>query len=426
MLKRNPPSVETAPQTCRPVSIQEEISFLRGELAMADAMSETPSRERFDALHQLRVAARLCPSAAYNLGNFLSEHSRKPRRKKRRAMALEQFANVVEICNPRIRDHDAAHEAWPDDEYVIRDLTSRALTNIGGHVANAGRPEDAVSYFQRSVRLFPENANAHVCLGNMGVRFSERTKLDPLEGIAEWKIGGQLGDFCHESANGCSCRAHVVGLVEQGVKSFGKDAMREWLESRFTQVMDMEKRHLGSFLPLIASAKGAADVTGRPWPTDVVLASEIVGAYLNAEMRLLPLEMKVTIAGSLLQTLALSRRASEAQRWRMVEEAIEYCSGVEMLKPFLGDEEWRVIGPPDSLYLDTEEAQMKVFVLIRNIQKDIPVQIKPDAIIKGLMLHLDVGFRGGVSSMIKNNLWRDHGGVAYVPAVYVGSPTGRN
>lgn len=426
MLRRKPPSVETAPETCRPASLQEELSFLRGELAMADATSPKTSRERFDALHKLRVAARLCPSAAYNLGNILSQSSHKPRRKKRRALALEQFARVIEICRPRIRDHAAEHETWPDDEYVIRDLTSRAMTNIGAHVANAGRPEDAVSYFQRSVRLFPENANAHVCLGNMGVRYSERTKLDPLEGIAEWKIGGMLGDYCHESANGCSCRAHVVDLVEKGVKRFGKDVMREWVESRFAHVLDMEKKHLGSFLPLVDSARGAAEVTGKPWSNDVVLASEIIGAYLYPEMRLLPLEMKVTIAGSLLQTIALSRRASETQRWRMVEEAIEYCSGAEMIRPFLGDEEWRDIGPPDSLYLDTEESQTHVFVLIRNIQKDIPAQIKPDAIIKGLLLHLDIGFRKGVSSMIKGNLWRDHGGVAYVPAVYVGSPSMRN
>lgn len=405
---------------------EEHLATLSGQMAMWDLERRTSTpRERFRAFHALRVAARDCPNAAYNLGNYFSQGADDaPKRRHRSRYAMELFASAAEMGLNRIRDEGEPFEGAPQEEVFVRDIISRALTNIGGLVANAGRPDKAVSYFTRSIRIFPANANSHVCFGKMAILFNPATGLDAFDGLMAWKKAGQLGDYCHESEAGCPCRANVVAVSERIAKNYGKDVLREWLTERYVNSC---QRRRDTLVVDVLLDPGDAGKVGRSLPLGAVaVGRRLLETGFADTVRSLPVEMRVTILASLLANLVGIRALTGDEKKRVLVDAVAACAHFEPLRPILAEEDWCDIGPPETDYLHTRETSNAVgemaYGVVTDLVETIPALRPIDAAI-GLMFHLDASFRRGVSSMV--DYWTPklgNGRPCYIPATFVGNP----
>lgn len=152
----------------------------------------TPSPERLGLLHMLRWSAKRCPSAAYNLGNYL-EGSIKRNTPKRNALALKLFERAVEMCVLRLDNAYGEFDPQDVDTNQVKDILSRSLTNIGAYLANTGHSDIAENYFRRSIEAYPLNDNSFICLGNIGLNQYGMNGVDLLEAVEAWEEGDRLG-----------------------------------------------------------------------------------------------------------------------------------------------------------------------------------------------------------------------------------------
>lgn len=405
---------------------EEMIASLDGMIAMMTLqVGDQPGKPARGAFHALRCAARLDPISAYNLGNHFSQSIDRAglRRPRRRLSALAAFERAAAEGLSRLLDASGPFSRAPSREHELRDTISRALTNIGADIANAGRPERAVMYFQQAIQVFPVNANAHVCLGNMGVHHGAETGIDSLAGIASWAEAARHGDYCHESNKGCPCRANVIRVVRQVERDYGAAEAREWIVGHYRS----PGRKSGSdFAFAAAKASDAARLTGRPWPPRAVAVSDALASPLGRLMRE-SLEIKVTIAGSLIGSLCRLPSRPRRQHADILADAVALAHDMEPLRPFIGDSEWLDLGPPETLYLIEPAMRARLTDLVAGIVATLSAAIpRLDAgnAVLGALFHLDRGFRQGVTSMAGRALdgAPPDARLVFVPATVIGSP----
>lgn len=407
---------------------QERTASLHGQAAMVvyEELRGLPGDKRFRALHILRHAAKRCPNAAYNLASVMGEWESPVRRRRRGARAISLFGMAAEMGLRRMRNTSETVDEAPIGEYSLRDVVSRALTNIGASVANAGKPADALGYFRKAITVFGDNANAHVCYGNMGVHHWKATGVPPLAGIQEWEKAAELGDDCHESARGCPCRANVIRIFRKLEAAYGIDEAVSWLTTRYPG-LSMRKRSDEIATPILRAAEIGAQ-TGTGWSGRSVQAANVIGgSEILSVMKDSPLEAKVTLAGCVLATL--SRLDGAYAACGRIAEAVMSLEHIESLHPFLGDDEWEHVEPPRSLYLLSDDVKDRFRTMAKHLKRQVQDKmpgLTAEEAVKGFLFHVDPAFRNGVFKMIERTLRTtpDNRDV-YVPAMEVGAPQGR-
>ncbi|WP_408903481.1 hypothetical protein [Methylobacterium radiotolerans] len=404
---------------------KEALAAVEGHLAMEHAVLAQPSLERLRAMHRLRVASRLDPHASYNLGNLFSEAadaSGRKRRPGRTSTRIALFERTILLGLERLRDPREPFGRAPRAERDVRDTVSRALTNIGAHLSNSGHPDRATEHFRRATHLFPGNANAQVCLGNMGVWFSDRTGVAPLDGIAAWEAAAATGeDFCHESATGCPCRNKLAARARQIERDYGPEHAESWVRANLS---DPDRRKPADGFGPVARLPSDAPHLGADWSPAATKAAEVVGRVLKP-FRHEPLEIRVTLASSALGSLCRLATPQGVGNPGLMTTAIRMMGGVEPLEPFLGDREWRYLGPPDSDYLLEPRVLKRLEPAIRAIVLgvlDAGGVAVADAL-QALLFHVDTGFRNGIASMAAPMVARgDVGVLIFIPATMIGRP----
>lgn len=157
------------------------------------------------------------------------------------------------------------------------------------------------------------------------------------------------------------------------------------------------------------------------WPSDIekvtdaelspntVRASRILADMIGFrhDDRHLRLEQKVTLAVSLLLSLVNLSSSSASERADIVASSIQKCDPISPLVPFLGDEEWRDVGPPDTEYLATLESkeayEQLIEAIVGTVVDTIPA-LSPSEAACALLFHIDHSFRNGIFSMIRPHL----------------------
>lgn len=410
-------------------TIDEKIAFASGQLAAFELIVENPSPsiERFRSLHSLRVAAKLDPSAAYSLGKFLAERYHLTGRKLTLQASLAMYEMAVANGLDRLRNPTEPFKKAPAKERGLRDMISRSLTNIGAEIANSGYPDRATSYFQQSIQIFPANANSHVCLGRMGIFHSSITGIDPLEGVRSWERATKLRDYCHESDDGCPCRVSFVTTFNQVESDYGADHARAWVD-RAAKAMGRNKR-MAQFGPVARSALDLKRLSQVQLPRDLsstknLLAIDTVGGFF-AELATVPVEVKVTLAATLLMSFVVIKSPNWVMNTSPVLQAKEALGNLHPLEPFLGDDEWKDIGPPETLYLvsPTVEGELVSMVeLFHDSEFDVILNSSLRSLAFAVLFHLDPGFRGGVTSMVEQTVSHGETESYYIPGVVIGNP----
>lgn len=421
-MRRQEPEISDYSEMFCPRNEEEQFAALAGQTAMSATAFLRPGRERLLAFHMLRVAARNCPGAAYNLANYLS--AEKPNRPRRREMATEMLVTASEMAQARIRSLEIDDDSWPDSEYFVRDVGSRALTDIGARISNIGSPGEAVGYFRRAIRIFRGNSNSWICLGNMGIYFPQETGVHPVEGMECWKEAFSMGDP-HSDIDGLEPdRRSIVRVMEGALRIYGPDVIEEWVETRLIPLLHLGKKGIIELKPLAMDASDLEQVTGKPWSGAATAAAEIMGQLISDHFSPeMTLPEKVTIAASLLLSFLNRSAGSEAEKRSAVGAAMALCEDFEPLYPLLGDEEWDSVGLPETAYLTTLQAKSLytdiVSTMIESVTDHIP-KIRPMDAAAAVLFYLDGGFRRGVTSMIAPQIGRMNGPIEYLPAVYVG------
>jgi hypothetical protein len=401
---------------------EEKLATLSGIVAMIKlSQDESDGRERLRCFHQLRAAARHCPNAAYNLGNYFADETEKPRRKRSR-LKMELYAQAAEMGLARLRNPEEPFAKAPKREGPLRDIVSRALTNIGGTVSNAGKPTDAVKYFRQAIDIHPGNPNSHVCLGNMGIWYGDTTGVSPIEGIREWKTAGKIGDYCAESANGCPCRANVVAVTERIVKNYGEAAANEWLATRYRK--SCARRSNRDVVDALASAADA-DLIGVDIPPRAATASKaIYDSGIVARLREEPLEVRVTVMASAVGTFLNKSRRPAGEKVATLHRAREACDRFEPLKAILAEEDWKWVGPPETDYLGRNDVRRALSKMVDALVLPVARTTSSADPLEGtiaMLSHLDRSFRGGVGAMVEYWLPLVQPGIPiYIPATFVG------
>ena len=406
-----------------PRTPSEGLAMIEGQLAMLDlTTAHAAGPARLAAFEKLRGAARLDPIAAYNLGNYFADPpgSLRPRR---RQLSLTLFNRAIELGLARLQRPLQPYAKAPPREHGLRDIISRALTNIGAALANSGAPDRAVDYFSKALKLFPDNANAEVCLGNMGVYHHKRTGVDPLAAIAAWERAAALGESCFESDHGCPCRVNVTQVARQIERDYGANAARDWVSRRYPEAAARKSGR--DFGPVARTAGDVARLApGARWARRAVAAADALAPFLDAAKDQ-ALEVKVTLAGSLVGSLCRLSSGSRPSDPAVLDRALAQANAAEPLEAFLGDEEWADLSPPETLYL-TEPAMRTaitdaVEAAIARVSAAVP-GLRPQEAVLGALFHLDRGFRRGVVAMVRHGVAEARVPLVYVPAVVIGSP----
>ena len=421
-MRRKEPKIDDPLQMFCPRDEEEEFAALMGQAAMQLTASLPPSQNRLHAFHTLRVAARHCPGAAYNLANYLSAD--KPGRPRRRELSTETLITASNMAKARIGDIRIADGSWPDCEFFVRDVGSRALTDIGARISNIGRPGEAVAYFREAIRMFSGNSNAWVCLGNMGVFFGEETGVDLVEGIEAWKMAYSMGDPDSDIDGLEPDRRNAVGVIEGAIRFYGLDLVDQWVEDRLLPLLQKRQKGLIQLRPLVMHASHLEEVTGKPWSSGATMAASVIGEMIiDAFPADMALEEKVTVAASLLLSFLNRSTRSDAEKRLAVSSAMSLCEGFEPLWPLLGDEEWDTVGLPETGYLTSPDAKNLYSEMVSSLIEmvlDRQPKIRAVDAAAGVLFNLDSGFRRGVTSMISPQIGRMNGPLEYLPAIYVG------
>lgn len=421
-MRRSQPKLEDYSNMFLPRTDEERLATMMGQAAMSACACLPPGRKRLQAFHMLRVAARRCPGAAYNLGNYLS--SRKPGRPRRYELSTDVLITASNMAKERIADLKATNNKWPDSEFYLRDVGSRALTDLGARISNIGSPGEAVVYFREAIQMFAGNANAWICLGNMGFFFSKNTGVDVLEGTEAWKMAYSMGVYGSDIDGLESDRRNAVEIIDKLVSGYGRPALDQWVERRLSMLLDKRQKGLIELKPLVMHPEDLGRVTGKPFSSAATFAAASLGTILADEVATkLALEEKVTIAASLLLSFLNRTAKSDAEKRLAVSSAMSLCDSFEPLRPFIGDEEWVSVGPPKTEYLLSPAAKAHyrriVSLLIDSVLQQQPKTRAVDAA-AAVLFHLDAGFRRGVTSMIAPKVGRMNDPVEYLPALYVG------
>ena len=399
----------------------EKLDCIAGVMAMQLIDTRKPGPERLRAFHLLRQAAKTCPGAAYNLANFLSAEG--PSRPLRFHMATDLLIRVAEQTQSRIQPSDG--DGWPDSEYFLRDIASRALTDLGARISNSGNPHEAENYFRHAISLFRWNANAWVCYGNMGVFHSDKTVVGPLEGVEAWEKAAAMTGPGDPSDPHMPARLHLCSRVARALEMYDDEEVEGWMHQHLAPALRGGRTDLMQVGALVLEASDMEEACGKPWSSRSVTAAEIIGELLDQEDG--PdwsLEEKVTIAASLLLSLLNMEKRSDEERHDVVRRALALCEPVQPLYPFLGDDEWQDLSPPRTLYLATEQARDVIGEVVEEIVQVIWKEASGigslDAV-AALLFHLDPGFRRGVTSMVAPHIGRMRQKIAYLPALNIGS-----
>ncbi|NTF18099.1 hypothetical protein G6L37_06750 [Agrobacterium rubi] len=421
-MRRKQPKIGDYSEMFCPRSEEERFASMMGQTAMSMSAYLPAGKERLNAMHMLRVAARKCPGAAYNLGNYLSVW--KDGRPRRYDLATDTLITTVEMAKARIADTQNADDSWPDSEYFVRDVGSRALTDLGARISNIGNPKEAVVFFRDAIRMFRGNSNAWVCLGNMGIYFSHETGVDTVEGIEAWKMAYSMGDPESDVDGLESDRRNAVAVMEDAIRLYGREVLDQWVEDRLLPLLKKQQKGLIQLRPLAMHPSHLGKVTGKPWTNDATMAGAVIGGIVRDGFPVdMNVEEKVTIAASLLLSILNRRAKSDAEKKLALTSAMSLCEDFEPLWPLLGDEEWETVGLPETEYLTSLDAKDIYSRIVSNMIESV-LDHQPDIravdAAAGVLFNLDSGFRRGVTSMISPQIGKMIGPLEYLPAIYVG------
>lgn len=406
-------------------NLAEEAAAFMGYTASEALLSPTPAVgiHRLKALHLLRIAAKICPAAAYTLGNFFAEA--RERRPKRAALSLTLFERAFKKGLERLPDPGQPFDGSRVEEQNLRDIISRSITNIGVDFANAKRdPVTALSYFRLGVRIFPDNANAHLCAGRMIIFFNEKTAADPLDGLEAWLMAAKLEKSCLDGTYGCGCLANMAGVVAGVRDRYGDEAARSYLLKRVPK--RIQEADGFAFKPVVASpadlpVAGLAGISKAAAEASEHL--KIISAALGTSK---PLEMRVTLAATILAALSVidGRKSGDDA---MIDKALQRCKPFEPLTPYLGDHQWEYVTRPNTNYLADEKTVMSIVetssLAVDFLKAKMP-KIKPEDAMVGFLFHVDPLFRKGITGMAKSFFeYARHRGpmLVYVPAYTIGN-----
>jgi tetratricopeptide (TPR) repeat protein len=404
-------------------STEEILASIDGQIAMMTLFkSEAPPEVRFAAWHKLRTAAKTCPNAAYNLGLFFNDSERYRDRRRKKALRLYEHAYKVGLA--RMKDAGKSFEEANRDEEMLRDIVSRAITNIGVDFSQRGDVVSALQYFRLGAKLYPANANAQVCLGRMAIFANKETKADPLEGLRAWKTATETQPSCLNNSSDCDCLKNLVRVADGVRTRYGEDQARDYL---LTRVRSRHADGAGTAFRTVASeARELKELGCKPLSPKAAAASESLATMEAAMGRSHPLETRVTIAATLLGHLAVIDGREVGDR-AMIDRSRELCSGFEPLRPFLGDHEWADVSPPRSSHLMKPEVATdicrRVGLAVDCLRADVP-GIGPEDAMTGFLFHLDPHFRFGVANMAQvtfsEGYWSASSGrELYIPAMNI-------
>lgn len=416
----------------------DEAEFQAAHLGMAAMMglqkvSFTAGIKRLQLLHVLRSAAKRCPNAAYNLGNYLTDGIRR-KTPKRRSLALKLYQRSAEMCVLRL--DDAYGDFNPKDDFVnqVKNLLSRSLTNIGAYLANTGRSDEAEDYFRRSIASYPLNDNSFICLGNIGLNQFGQNDVGLLEAIEAWEEGNRLGqelsgfgDDVHPGRlKAKMLRVRIIEVFRRLEEFVGPEIALDWLENKVTTSQWREMGRHGPVPWVVYEPQQVRSVGAETnkWSSEAIEVANVFLRILNG-IEFDYLEQAVTFAGSLAIGLARVTSPSFLGSPELVWDAVEDCKEVEICTAFLADGDWEDRAPPQTLYLQSREMEDSIMEAVHTVLK-IVVKLNPQAnakdLLMGFFLHLDTSFRHGVASMIETSMEKRPQGLIYIPAMVVGSP----
>jgi hypothetical protein len=188
--------------------------------------------------------------------------------------------------------------------------------------------------------------------------------------------------------------------------------------------MGVSRKSARDFAPVAATASDAGRLTGKEWHPHAVFVADVLSKALMSQ-RGLPLEVKVTLAACIVGALARIDTPFGPGDPEAFDRALKIAHPIEPLHPFLGDHEWRDIGPPETLYLlehDVSKPIMRSTVeVVESLRKVLPGLNGQNAAL-GALFHLDRNFRHGVAYMVRDMVAKSTVPYGYVPGTVIGSP----
>lgn len=330
---------------------------------------------------------------------------------------------AIELALPRLRDAEEPFDEAPRSENRVREIIGMCLTNVGARLANSGSQYEAASFFRRSIRMYPAIPNTFVCLGNMAIYHPERSKVPPEEGYDAWKTANELEiQFPYLAGPPDRFRSDLVANCETIERLYGRPEVAKWL-SRVTTKIGMIKRW--PCTPVF--------MTLSDYPKDGHFSQSAAAVDRFFELlrgsfgSTVPLEVKVTIAASILANLSLLGGKTAIDH-DAISQAMSLCAWAEPLHPLIGDDEWEDLAPPETNYLLERETQVKLLRRINIVMEAFRQEMKDvnefDALV-GYLSKFDRRFRKGIWMMVETSYGNQTGlwiGRVYTPGTYIGKP----
>lgn len=397
------------------VSERQLQAWIVGHQAQLVLLSSDKTAEmEAEALSALAEAAEVCPFAAYALGKFLEENGDRAW-----PAAEETFRHCADLGLALVDNAEEAFEGSSIHRRVIRDVIGRAVTNIGSHYGNEGLPDKAMTYFNRALEIDPGNRPALVSRANITLMKEGHLGRTALAAVEDWREADRSPRFAEGFDDWADGRKNVVEIVDGVQENYGEAAAEKWASRSLPGLLN--NRHIETLLPRIRRAAHLQSLAGIDWsPMAIDVAEHIHAAGLCEEAAAYPLELRVTLAGSLLATL--SRGQAERADPSVLDLALELSDVVEPLNPLLGDHEWKELRRPQTDHLLDEKAMRLVHAHVQDIfQKLTPFQRRGGAeVALGVLFHLDWRFRHSVTQMMRSSFAASRPGFFYVPALSVG------
>lgn len=367
-----------------------------------------------EALSALVEAAAVCPFAAYALGKVLEEDG-----DVEWPAAEKAFRHCADLGLALVDNAQEAFEGSSIHRRVIRDVIGRAVTNIGSHYGNEGFPDKALTFFDRALEIDPGNRPALVSRANITFMNEGHMGRTALAAVEDWREADRSPRFPEGFDDWADGRRNVVEIVDAVQRNYGDAAAEKWASRNLPGLLN--HRHIETLLPRIRRSAHLQSLAGIDWPAMAIdVAEHIHEAGLCEEAAAYPLELRVTLAGSLLATL--SRGQAERADPSVLDFALELSDVVEPLNPLLGDHEWQELRRPHTDHLMDEKTVQLVHSHVQDIfQKLTPLQRQGGAeVALGVLFHLDSRFRHGVTQMMRSSFASSRPGFFYVPALSVG------
>jgi hypothetical protein len=337
--------------------------------------------------------------------------------------AIGLYRNAIKLALPRLRDPSEPFNTAPLSEEKVREIIGMCLTNVGSILANGGSQYEAASFFRRSITMCPSVPNTHVCLGNMGFFHPDASKVPPKEAYESWKTACDLeSKFPHLASQGSRFRQAVVANGETIERLYGRSESEKWV-SRAVVKISKSPRWL-----CMPAFRTLADYPKSGHFSDAAASTDRFFEILRGSFgSTTPLEVKVTVAATILANLAIMGGNSTIDT-EAIASAVKACELAEPLLPLIGDDEWEDLAPPTTNHLLERRTQStllrRINVVVdtfRREMNDVPVA---DALI-GFLFKFDQGFRHGILTMVEMSYRKRSDlliGELYVPGIYVGEP----